>query len=261
MPLPLSSAFAITMTLAMAGTPAVAAPTPAAASPGQTRADRARANTHYQQGKQLYGKEAFEEAAEEFRKAVAFDATFELAHYELGRSLVALKRYVEAIDAYRTSRSLFQQSVSDHFTTLQERRRRWQDQLGELEEMLRVSRLAPPTIQTQNQIRQLEDMQRRIRENMSREQGETIDTTVPAFLSLALGSAHFRAGQLAEAEVEYKATLEADPRTGEAWNNLAVIYMLTDRLADAERAVAAAEKAGFRVSQGLKDEIAKRKKR
>jgi len=252
MPLPLSTAFVVTMLVATGGTPTSAALVPETASAGQTRADRARANTHYQQGKQLYNDEAFEAAVEEFRKAVAFDASYEMAYYELGRSFVALKRYVEAIDAYRTSRKLFQQSVSERFATLQDRRQLWQEQLRELDEAIRQTTQA-------RAIRLLQEQQQRIRQNMDRAQGETIDTTVPAFLSLALGSAHFRAGQLAEAETEYKACLEADAKAGEAWNNLAVIYMLTDRLADAERAVAAAENVGYRVSQGLKDEIKRRK--
>lgn len=232
----------------------------AATAGAQTRADRARATSHYQAGLRLYRDEAYEEAAREFSKAVSLDSEYEMAYYELGRSFVALKRYVEAIDAYRTSRRLFQQSVGDRFNNQQDRRQRLQDQLRELDEMIRQSQQGPITLQSQNRTRQLEDMQRRIRDNMDREQGTALDTTVPAFLSLALGSAHFRAQQFAEAETEYKACLAADPKAGEAWNNLAVIYMVTGRLPEAEQAVQAAEKTGYKVSQGLKDEIAKRRK-
>ena len=46
---------------------------------------------------------------------------------------------------------------------------------------------------------------------------------------------------------------------GEAWNNLAVVYLMTSRHVDAENAVKAAEKAGYNVSPNLKDDI-KRKK-
>lgn len=237
---------------AFTGAPVLAEP--------QTRADRARATSHYQAGLRLYRDEAFEAAAKEFSNAVSLDSEYEMAYYELGRSFVALKRYVEAIEAYRTSRRLFQQSVGDRFNNQQERRQRLQDQLREIAEMIRQSQQGPVTLQSQNRTRQLEDMQRRIRDNMDREQGTALDTTVPAFLSLALGSAHFRAQQFPEAEAEYKACLAADARAGEAWNNLAVIYMLTNRLPEAERAVQAAEKTGYKVNQGLKDEIAKRRK-
>jgi Tfp pilus assembly protein PilF len=83
---------------------------------------------------------------------------------------------------------------------------------------------------------------------------------VPAFVSLALGSAYFRAGKLQDAEREYKAAIDADSKTGEAHSNLAVVYMETGRYDDAERSVAAAEKAGYKVHPQLKDDIKKRRK-
>jgi Flp pilus assembly protein TadD len=89
----------------------------------------------------------------------------------------------------------------------------------------------------------------------------TIDSKAPAFVSLALGSAYFRFGKLEDAEREYKAALEVDPRAGEAHSNLAVVYLETGRYADAERAVVAAEKAGFTVHPQLKQDIDSRKKR
>lgn len=238
---------------------AVALPAASAADPIQTRADRARATVHYQNGWKLFRSEAWDEAAREFRKAIEFDEQYELAHYGLGRTYMALKRYVEAIQAYRTSRSLFLRSVSDQYTSQQDRRQRLQDQLRQIDELIRETERGRQTAQSQNRVRQLQDQQSRIRQNMDRELGAALDTTVPAFLSLALGSAHFRAEQFAEAEAEYKACLEADPKAGEAWSNLAVIYLVTNRIADAERAVAGAEKAGFAVNPDLKAEIARRK--
>lgn len=237
-----------------------AVPAAGAADLPQTRADRARATVHYQNGWKLYRGEAWEDAAREFRRAIEFDDNYELAHYGLGRTYMALKRYVEAIHAYRASRSLFLRAVSDQYSSQQERRRRLQDQLRQIDELIRETQRGRQTAQSQNRVRQLQDQQSRIRQNMDRELGATLDTTVPAFLSLALGSAHFRAEQFTEAEAEYKACLEADPRAGEAWSNLAVIYLVTNRIPEAEQAVAAAEKVGYAVNPGLKEEIAKRKK-
>ncbi len=80
-------------------------------------------------------------------------------------------------------------------------------------------------------------------------------TTVPGFVSLALGSAYFRTGKLSEAEQAYLAAVAADPKIGEAHNNLAVVYLETGRYAEADRAVRAAEKAGVRVNPELKAQI------
>lgn len=83
-------------------------------------------------------------------------------------------------------------------------------------------------------------------------------TRPPPLLSLALGNAYFHAGSLPEAEEEFRAVLLADPRSGDAHNNLAVVLMVTGRAAEAAEEVKRAEKTGIRVSPRLKDEIRKR---
>ena len=55
----------------------------------------------------------------------------------------------------------------------------------------------------------------------------------------------------------YLAAIKADPKLGEAHNNLAVVYMLTQRYAEANAEVKAAEKSGFRVNPQLKDDLKK----
>ena len=82
-----------------------------------------------------------------------------------------------------------------------------------------------------------------------------MEMSVPSFVSMALGSAFFRLGRLADAEREYKATVAVDPKTGEAYSNLAVVYLETGRFDEAEKAIKAAEKTGFKVNPQLKDDV------
>ena len=82
---------------------------------------------------------------------------------------------------------------------------------------------------------------------------------VPSFVWLALGSAYFRSNRLPEAEKAYKATIDLDPKSGEAWNNLAALYLITDRIDQADRAVVSAEKVGYPVNPELKADIKRRK--
>jgi len=82
---------------------------------------------------------------------------------------------------------------------------------------------------------------------------------VPAEVYLALGNAHFQSGSLPDAERELLTALRADPRSGDVRNNLAVVYMLTGRLDEAEQAMKRAEKAGVPVSPRLREEIRKRR--
>jgi len=78
---------------------------------------------------------------------------------------------------------------------------------------------------------------------------------------MAIGSAYFRLNDLQNAEKEYKAAIEVNPNFGEAHSNLAVVYFVTGRVAEAETAIKAAERAGFKVNPRLKDDIAAAKKK
>jgi Tfp pilus assembly protein PilF len=91
----------------------------------------------------------------------------------------------------------------------------------------------------------------------SRDVNETLPT--PHWLSLALGSAHFRNQDFRRAEEAYRAAVEVKPDLGEAHQNLAVVYMVTGRLDQAEREVELAEEAGLRVPSGLRKDIEKRR--
>jgi Flp pilus assembly protein TadD len=74
-------------------------------------------------------------------------------------------------------------------------------------------------------------------------------------VSLALGSAYFRTEQWPEAEREYKAAIASDPKSGEAFNNLAVVYLQTGRYKEADESLKSAERAGYKVHPQLKQEV------
>ena len=83
----------------------------------------------------------------------------------------------------------------------------------------------------------------------------TVENSVPAFVYLALGSAYFRTEQFPDAEREYRAAIAVEPKSGEAFNNLAALYLQTGRYKEADEAVKSAERAGFRVHPQLKQDI------
>jgi Flp pilus assembly protein TadD len=88
---------------------------------------------------------------------------------------------------------------------------------------------------------------------MRRREQPSLET--PAELSLALGSAYFRSGDLVSAEREWKVAVAANPRLGEAHNNLAALYAMTGRKEQAQDTVKQAEKSGYRVNPRLKSDI------
>jgi tetratricopeptide (TPR) repeat protein len=184
---------------------------------------------------------------------------FAMAFYSLGQAQMALKRYPEAVEAY-----LGCQVVFERFSTLdsQERsaiERQREDELHELRDSLQ--RVNAGKIKGGSTVGLQVRLEERIRVlEASRQRGNEQNGGVPAEVALALGSARFRAGQLPEAEKDYEAAVGANPDLGAAYNNLAVLYMLSGRYDQAKDAVRKAEKAGVQVSPQFKADLAQRAK-
>jgi tetratricopeptide (TPR) repeat protein len=221
---------------------------------------RQRALIPYRLGFDHMSNEAFDEAAREFQQATKTDPTFEMAHYMLGRANLARKRYVEAVAALNDARRLYRLQSGRQFSSAQDAQRFRRDTITEIDEYIRQLQNRRQTSQTIEQIRQLNERRRQLQNAVSRGNNMTLEIAVPSYVSLSLGSAYFRMGNLAEAEQAYLEAIQADPKTGEAHNNLAVVYFETGRYAEADRALRAAEKAGIRVHPDLKKQIAARVK-
>ncbi len=227
---------------------------------GQSKAVRDRALIEYRLGWDDMTVEKFAEAAAEFQNAIDIDPSFEEAYYSLGRADMALKRYAEAIAAYTQCRDRYQARAGRKFTNAQEAQRSRREQITEIDDRIRYLQQLPQTLQVQDQLRQIQEFKRRMLEDISRGNNISIENSVPAYVSLALGSAFFRAGQMQDAEREYKAAIAADSSAGEAHQNLAVLYLMTKRYDEAERSLEAAKKVGFKVNPALEAEIRAKKK-
>ena len=238
---------------------ALALTTLATASPAQEILDQQRrdeARRHYRAGEEHMLSEAFEEAAREFKTATDLDPSFVLAYYSLGQARMALKRYPEAVEAYTACRDLIQREASLDRRAQAEMDRRRRDEIHELEDSLVRVRSGQVKGATQGQQIALEQRISMLKDNQMR--GDHGAPQIPAELSLGLGSAYFRQGQLQPAEQNYRAAIAADGKLGAARNNLAVIYMMTGRLDEATKEVQAAEKAGFPVSSQFKQDLKQR---
>jgi tetratricopeptide (TPR) repeat protein len=228
---------------------------PASSLDEQKRRDAEKA---YRRGEELMRAESYEEAASAFRQAIKLDPYLSIAYYGLGQSQMALRRYPEAIDAYEGCRQSF-----DRIAALDTRDRNAldkarEDEIRELRDSLvriQQGKIKGATLANEvgieERLRVLEGSQMK---------GNEERVGVPAEVMLALGSAFFRNGQLAEAEPAYKAAATTDPKLGPAHSNLAVIYMMTSRYPEAREAVKRAEKAGFQINPALKKEIEQREK-
>lgn len=217
---------------------------------------REEALRHYRAGEESMHLEAFERAVREFKTAIGLDPLLVLAHYNLGQSHMALKQYPEAVQAYLGCREAIERLNSLQQGDLAERERAVDDQLHELQDLIRrVQRERTPD--TGNRVMMIEARMRVL--EGTRAKGRDQQARVPAELHLALGSAYFRQGALDDAEREWKAAVAADKKLGPAQNNLAVLYMLSERFEEAEERMKLAEKAGFPVSSQFKADLKQRK--
>lgn len=253
------AAAVLVLTIA-AGFSAPADVPPARQEPSKTLSDKERreAVDAFRKGMRALGSERYDEAEQAFKKAVGLDPLYDAAFYGLGQAYVAKRQPEEALQAFLDCREAFKTAVSQESLNSTIADRRIRDQIDGLREYLRVMEnptTRPSTVgldsardRTRQQIAQLESRLARNR---------TGSVPVPAGVSLAIGSAYFRLNRLAEAEREYQAAIEADPGLGEAHSNLAVVYLVTGRAAQAQAEVDAAEEAGFKVNPQLKADIRK----
>ena len=207
----------------------------------------------------------------ELREAVRKDPAWSVGHYALGQAYLAARRYPEAVTSFSACRDAFLCLGEDAPTDRDAAARRRQRQIAQLRQTIRglerdrlvqsamkwqeINRDAPPTLGRSQQL--IHELERRLADL---ESGRSPRGPVPAVVFQALGHAQFLAGALPDAERAYHAALEADPHSGDAHNDLAVIHMLTGRLEEAAREVERAEALGVAVSPRLKDEIRNRRK-
>jgi len=205
----------------------------------------------FKKGEERLRAEKYAEAAAEFQKAVAIYPRFVLAHYGLGQSQMALKHYDDAVTAFSAARDAYYTMASmkgdDRLRAL-ETGQRMLDEYRNLTGIEGGGRTGKGINERLNVLRDLDQVKKL----------DDGNPQPPAEISLALAGAHFRNGNLAEAEKENKNALKANPAYGQAHNNLAVLYMMGGKIPEAQAELALAEKSGFTVNPKLKEELERR---
>jgi tetratricopeptide (TPR) repeat protein len=221
---------------------------------------------HYKAGRDALSSERYQQAAEEFGKAIDLDPLLVLAHYGLGQAEMALKDYPAAVRAYLACRDAFHKGDAARLQNQAQWEQRLDEQIRSLQDQLSILSSGSPVGSSSGPVRPLSSMNpQNLQQQLDtlraqRQHQDLAAAKTPAWISVALGGAYFRTGAFADAEREYKAALEIDPKLGEAHNNLAVVYLLTKRGEDAQREVKLAEKSGFKVPEGLKRDVEKLRK-
>lgn len=209
------------------------------------------------------GQEAFIQgqldlAEDYFRSAIAASPRFAAAHCASGQTRMAQRRYADAIGPLEQCRSLAQSLALTRFTEQAAQERETEREIQELRES--IQRIRRGEIKTAGEMTatKLEERLRKLEEGRQRTSKNIFG--VPAEISFTLGTAYLRTSQHEAAERALREAVNDKPQFGEAHNNLAAVYVVMGRWEDAAHQIEMAEKAGFRVSDALKADVAARRR-
>jgi tetratricopeptide (TPR) repeat protein len=216
-------------------------------------ADRTEALVLFRAGQEFLSAEKFERAIDAFSSALRKDPLLSIAHYGVGQANMNLRRYASAAKAYKDCIEALRTVHKLQQAGDVEAEKKRDDEVHELRTLRdRGWRglTRPQALVAEQHLRDLETQSHNVA-GPFRPPAETL---------LALGSAYFRNGEVEAAEANWKAAVDVNPKYGEAHNNLAVIYMQTGRLSEAEAELTLAEKNGFRVNPQFKTDLKDRQK-
>ena len=220
----------------------------AAAPPNADDAARTMAFDRFGAGRDALNSKRWTDAETAFGEAIRLQPGLALAHYGLGQALMGQARYAEAADAFLSCRNVF--ALARRMDAPKAREMEIRDLRDTLAALAGRHALTADRFMEMQLEKRLAELQKGALPSVR---------WVPPGVTLALGTAYFQAGAFAEAEKEFQAVLRDDPGSGDAENDLAVLYLAMGRFDEAEAAAARAEKAGVKVSPRLRDEIRQRR--
>jgi tetratricopeptide (TPR) repeat protein len=224
--------------------------------------DLQRARQHDRTGWTRLDAKELEAAAREFEAALQIYPEYADALHGLGKTRMALKQYDAAARALERCRDSYAGAGTQDAEHRLLANRVREDELRTRRQRLAALEASSPAAGGEGSgpanTATILELKQQIREIQGdRDPGPVTGEPrpVPAFVSLALGSAYFRLDRLADAEREFRAAIAVDPRFGEARSNLALLCVLTGRAAEAQEHVRVAEEAKFKVNPELKRQI------
>lgn len=226
--------------------------------------NRESALARFKAGEKAIAASKWAEAETELSKAVAFAPTLAIAHYGLGQTYMSLQKFPDAVRSFTLARDAFR-----CFPMSAEDRKRRNDEIIELREAVRTldqrrikdiavkwKEMNGDVTTAASKVRTIQDAERRLSE-LERSLKDA-DPSPPG-VTLALGTALFQTNAIVDAEAAFREVLARDPSSGDAHHNLALVLTITDRIEEAEREIAATEKAGVPVHPRLRQELERRK--
>jgi tetratricopeptide (TPR) repeat protein len=226
--------------------------------------DLTRAQQHDRAGWTRVDAKDFDAAAREFEAALQIAPEYADALHGLGKARMGLKQFDAAARALERCRDSYTRAGTEDAEHRLLANRAREDQVRTLRRRVAdlengVSASGPGGGAGMSGAgTEILDLKQQIRELQGeRESGPATGqpSKVPAFISLALGSAYFRLDRLPDAERMFREAIDVQPKFGEAHSNLALVCLLTGRASEAQDHVRIAEEAKFQINPELKRQI------
>ncbi len=217
---------------------------------------------HYDKAVKAFSRTDYEAARRELHKAIAAMPQYSYAHLLMAKTWYLSKRYDEALPAIERAETAWREfagiaadAKSQQSDALLRQRRNLQDQINALQADYRQAATQQQRDQIQNYIstlqHQIDDIDR---DQVSRAPTEL--ATLPAEYSFVHGNILLRMNRLIDAEPQYLRAIEANPKYGEAFNNLASLYFQAGRLEEARSVLAQARGRGLPINLDLERAVA-----
>jgi tetratricopeptide (TPR) repeat protein len=234
---------------------------------GRTDDDLARpehfkqARSHYDRGLKYWQDGKTDKARKEALACLEVYPSFAEAHlllarldYVGGEFASALREIDAACAGYTQFESFYLQQFQDNMNQLRNRRQRKEENLRALNESLTAAPMTQAEkmrieSQIQSETQELNALDLKLREPVPSIQ------ELPAEYHFVRGNILFKLRRAGEARDAYQAAIRADPRHGNAYNNLVNLFYVAGDGDSARQAIALAEKNGVTVNEKLKQAV------
>jgi tetratricopeptide (TPR) repeat protein len=236
---------------------AVAVDAAAAATPG--RRELTKAEQLYKDGLEKEKKGDVPGARADFLEALKVYPDYGAAQLELGKLLLAEKKFPEAVEALKEAEAIFIRTADQRHKAAMKNYQDAQREIVQQQEQIRNLQNPGPITNKMNETQvttEINSRQDRVRQLQAVPQpSDTDQQKAPGDLYFYLGNAYLREDRLDEALAAWETCRNEMPNFAPVYNNLAFAYWKRGRVEEARTALAKAEELGAPVNPEFKAKL------
>jgi tetratricopeptide (TPR) repeat protein len=227
------------------------------ATPG--RRELTKAEKLYQDGLEKEKKGDVQGARTDFLEALKVYPDYGVAQLELGKLLLAEKKFPEAVDALKKAEEIFTRTADERRKAAMKNYQDAQREIVQQQEQIRALQNPGPITNKMNETQittEINSREDRVKQLQAIPQPSERDfQKAPGDLYFYLGNAYLREDRLDEALTAWETCRDLMPTFPPVYNNLAFAYWKRGRIDEARAALAKAEELGAPVNPEFKAKL------